>query len=455
MLHWKLVTFIVCCFGFFKDLRPSEAYLTAYLTGPWQNLTETEVDNQVYPWWTYSYLLWLFPIFLLTDYFRYKPILILDGIAYIITWVLLLWAHGIPAMKCMQVTYGLATACEIGYFSYLYVIVSKEHFQKVASFTKAASLFGKFVAYLCGQLFVSFDVLDYFQLNIFSFVSVIIAFIITLILPRAEHSELFNPKKEDGDLSTAKGEKDQEERVIGNKTVVINGPRSLFKFLWDEVRSVYSNRNILIWSVWWAFASCGSYQVANYIQNLWHILTPYKHDRKNRHLYNGAVEAAGTLFSSGSVLLIGFLPINWSKRGRCEVLMAAVCGLNAVMLIIMAKTTSIWVCYVLYDLFRASYQIVITIATAQIAEHLSRQRYGFVFGCNTFLALLIETILTAIVVDKAGLDVDVQTQFMVYGGYFAVMTGAFLVVAIATIVWSRTTHQRFYDMDVHVQATDT
>lgn len=296
MLNWKLVTFIVCCFGFFKDLRPSEAYLTAYLTGPWQNLTETEVDNQVYPWWTYSYLLWLFPMFLLTDYFRYKPILILDGIAYITTWALLLWAHGIPAMKGMQVTFGLATACEIGYYSYLYVIVSKDHFQKVASFTKAASLLGKFSAYLCGQFFVSFDVLDFYQLNIFSFVSVIIAFIITLILPRAKHSELFNQRIENVSASTEKGETVDDEHVKEH-TIDINGPRSLFLFLLDEVKSVYGNKSILIWSVWWAFASCGSYQVANYVQNLWHILTPYKHDRKHRHLYNGAVEAAGTLFS--------------------------------------------------------------------------------------------------------------------------------------------------------------
>ena len=47
---------------------------------------------------------------------------------------------------------------------------------------------------------------------------------------------------------------------------------------------------------------------------------------------------------------------------------------------------------------------------AQIAKSLTRQRYGFVFGCNMFLALLIETILTAIVVDEAGFGVDVQTQ---------------------------------------------
>jgi len=56
---------------------------------------------------------------------------------------------------------------------------------------------------------------------------------------------------------------------------------------------------------------------------------------------------------------------------------------------------------------------VVTIASsprAQIARNLSRKRYGFVFGCNTFVALVIETILTATVVDQAGLDVNVNTQ---------------------------------------------
>ena len=41
---------------------------------------------------------------------------------------------------------------------------------------------------------------------------------------------------------------------------------------------------------------------------------------------------------------------------------------------------------------------------------MTRQRYGFVFGCNMFLALLIETILTAVVVDENGLGVDGVTQ---------------------------------------------
>ena len=100
--------------------------------------------------------------------------LIAQGLAYIGTWALLLWAQGLPAMKCVEVLFGLCTAGDIGYYSYLYAVVAKDHYKKVASFTRAALLVGRFVAYLIGQLLVSFEVMAYFQLNIISFSSVVV-----------------------------------------------------------------------------------------------------------------------------------------------------------------------------------------------------------------------------------------------------------------------------------------
>ncbi|KAH3870871.1 hypothetical protein DPMN_034062 [Dreissena polymorpha] len=62
------------------------------------------------------------------------------------------------------------------------------------------------------------------------------------------------------------------------------------------------------------------------------------------------------------VLLIGFLPVDWSVPVRNELLMLVVCALNAVIFFFMATTSSLWVCYVLYGVFRTTYQIVLTIA---------------------------------------------------------------------------------------------
>lgn len=38
------------------------------------------------------------------------------------------------------------------------------------------------------------------------------------------------------------------------------------------------------------------------------------------------------------------------------------------------------------------------------------QRYALVFGVNTFVALLLQTVLTVVVVDTAGLGLDIFTQ---------------------------------------------
>jgi thiamine transporter 2/3 len=49
--------------------------------------------------WTYSYLAVLVVVFLLTDFLRYKPVIIIEGFAYIATWCLLLFGSGVPQMQ--------------------------------------------------------------------------------------------------------------------------------------------------------------------------------------------------------------------------------------------------------------------------------------------------------------------------------------------------------------------
>ena len=71
------------------------------------NLFATDIPSQVYqdvyPVWTYSYLSVLIIVFLFTDLAKYKPVIILEGFAYILTWVLLTWGRGLFAMQMMQV----------------------------------------------------------------------------------------------------------------------------------------------------------------------------------------------------------------------------------------------------------------------------------------------------------------------------------------------------------------
>lgn len=95
---------------------------------------------------------------------------------------------------------------------------------------------------------------------------------------------------------------------------------------------------------------------------------------------------------------------------------------------------NIWVCYVMYVLFRSIYMILITIATFQIAANLSMECYALVFGVNTFSALLLQTVLTVIVVDSSVLGLDLFTQFKIYAGYFVVIAIIFLVSGLYHVV---------------------
>lgn len=78
------------------------------------------MNNQVFPVWTYSYLSMLVPVFLLTDWLRYKPVVVFQGAALVITTIMLRWLSSVPAMQAMQFFYGVVTASEVAYFSYIY-----------------------------------------------------------------------------------------------------------------------------------------------------------------------------------------------------------------------------------------------------------------------------------------------------------------------------------------------
>lgn len=43
MLTWLKVSLLLCCFGYLKEIRPSEPFVTDYLTQPWREITLEEV----------------------------------------------------------------------------------------------------------------------------------------------------------------------------------------------------------------------------------------------------------------------------------------------------------------------------------------------------------------------------------------------------------------------------
>ncbi|NWZ63594.1 S19A3 protein, partial [Acrocephalus arundinaceus] len=303
---WAFPTLILCLYGFFYMMKPSEPFLTPYLTGPDKNLTTDEVTNQILPVWTYSYLALLFPVFLLTDYVRYKPVLLLQGISLIVTWLLLLFAHGVVAMQVVEFFYGMVTATEVAYYAYIYSVVSTQHYQRVTSYCRSVTLVAATVAAVLGQLLVSLAHVSYFCLNAITLASVSLAFLCAFFLPMPQRSMFFHRKDapEPGpgpDKGPAAGscpeERSPEAAARGPSPQPPAGNArphrpmlGVLLQLGRDLRDCYGSRKLLCWSLWWALATAGFNQVVNYVQVLWDLRAP----SHSSAVYNGAVEAIAT-----------------------------------------------------------------------------------------------------------------------------------------------------------------
>ncbi|XP_031452053.1 thiamine transporter 2-like [Phasianus colchicus] len=309
---WIYPTLIICVNGFFSTMRPSESFLTPYLTGPDKNLTVEQVTNQVFPVWTYSYLALLVPVFLITDYVRYKPILLLQGISFIVTWLLLLFAHGLVAMQVMEFFYGMVTATEVAYYAYIYSVVSTDHYQRVTSYCRSITLIAATLAAVLGQLLVSLADVSYFHLNAITLASVSLAFVCSFLLPMPQKSMFFHrkgssetlpqPDRVVAELSSNTSLSCQEDQDCAAADTGPNPAQQaqqpepqhhvlrVLVQLGKDLKDCYSSRKLLYWSLWWALATAGYNQILNYIQVLWDFRAP----SHSSAVYNGAVEAVAT-----------------------------------------------------------------------------------------------------------------------------------------------------------------
>jgi thiamine transporter 2/3 len=94
------------------------------------------------------------------------------------------------------------------------------------------------------------------------------------------------------------------------------------------------------------------------------------------------------------------LNINWQKWG--EVALVLISSIHAVALLVYAKTESIYVMFGVYCIYRSLFQVMITIAQFNIARSMPCESYGVVFGGNTLISLILQSILTLVVTDSKG-----------------------------------------------------
>ncbi|KAI4902337.1 hypothetical protein NFI96_014070, partial [Prochilodus magdalenae] len=404
------------------------------------------VANQIFPVWTYSYLALLVPVFLLTDWLRYKPVIVFQCCALFGTNALLLWFGGVGVMQAMQFVYAMVTACDVAYFSYIYSMVALQHYLKATSYCRTAQLLGYTVGSVLGQLLVSFSLLSYNNILVLTLVLISIGMVTAVLLPMPRTSMFFHQRGENGEdqgglteegtdngdtLKTGKVEADETETSKSTVLFSVAGCCSTLLQLWKDFLQCYSSREMLYWSAWWALSTCGYNQTVNYVQALWEHVEP----SSNFTIYNGGVEAVSNLFGAVTAYGVGFIQLDWSCWG--ELALGSLSGLGAASLFAMVFSANIWICYTGYIIFKSLYMFLITIAMFQIAAGLSTERYALVFGANTFIALVLQTILTSIVVDSRGLSLDIVPQFIIYGSYFSCIALLFLLRGLYTFYLHR------------------
>lgn len=178
-----------------------------------------KVNNQIFPVWTYSYLAVLVPVFLLTEWLCYKPVVVFQCLVLFSTTAMLLWCNGVPEMQAMQFTYGVVTSCDVAYFTYLYSVVELKHYLKATSYCRTAQLLGNTVGSVLGQILVSFELMSYNYLLVFTLVLTTIALITSILLPMPKTSMFFHQ------IRSASGETDGEGHVGTEEDLQSNGQK--------------------------------------------------------------------------------------------------------------------------------------------------------------------------------------------------------------------------------------
>jgi hypothetical protein len=142
--------FALCAFIGLLSFKPSEPHLTTYLVDN-VGLSDDDVNNYVYPVWTYSYLPLLILLGGAAESLDYTPVIIVGAVGRLITRLLLLFGTTVAEMQLMQITYALGSVGEIVFYAYVFHCVKRSEYQMATSAAQACHLFAHVLGGLCGD----------------------------------------------------------------------------------------------------------------------------------------------------------------------------------------------------------------------------------------------------------------------------------------------------------------
>lgn len=406
MREFLKISLILSFLGFLKEVRFIEPFLTDYYISNFQNVTIEIINQEIFPVGTYSHVIQLLIVFLITDYLRYKPLIILLGVSSAAVWGLMMIVSGKIGLQIIEVFYGTFCACEIAYYAYIYTKIDKKYYQIVTSHTRSAILFGRFFSALSAQLLVYYGVSDYRQLNLLTFIFQIIAAIWSIFfIPSVKTSIYFH----------------RNEMEDNHKKL------NAFKLIWLHFMTSYQNETVVLWSAFYTISFCLYFQITAYVQVLWLTID-------DNVMWNATVDGALTLFSAFSMLIAGKVHITYlQQQAPTIIILILTCILKGVLLLFAATSSSLLLCYIMYVTYGILYAFSITICAFKIAENISEDSHGLIFGFNTFIGLSIQTCLTLAIVSN-GFKLSPIGQYKTYSSLYFILGSGYLIKLLIDLI---------------------
>lgn len=441
MDHWKFITVMVTVFTFTVEIRPMDSFLTAYLTGPIVNVSLNEVSNVLTPIRIYFGVIGSFLVFLSSDYLRYKPVMIINGMLGMAAYVNLINSPTTFRIMMTEICLSLFACIEMAYYGYLYSkIEDKEHYQIATGFAKSGMLSGTCVGGILGQLVVYFNNCNYSVLPYYSLAFMTFATTWACFLPSVGKSKTvihIGDVGDEGFLNSAirdPGIPKYSSTEKANKPNI--APSAILFNHFSDFRHSYADRTVLMWSIWYVIAMAAFTQTNLYVNILYTYIADETDDK--HMLLNGLVDSLATMCAAISTYQIGKVNVNWNKHG--STFLAFISLAIALLLSLGYCSKNILIVYMMYICFDTIVQSIFVIAMSQIAKQLKHDFYTSVLGFNAFLGILLSTCLSSLMI-RIGTSLPVR--FLVYSSTFAILGVVYGCAAIIFATKDRSAKRRF------------
>jgi len=397
--HWKYGLMLLGIYGFFIEMKPSEPYLTPYLVEEKQ-FTIEEINNSIYPYWTYAQLITVFFVPLMAKFITPKRMFYLETLGFLMTRAFLIWGSSLFAMQLMQLTYAIGTSVKSIYYCYMYLIFEQKHFGTVTGFVWGAQAFGTCMSGIIGQLLVNANV-SYLSLNYISMGSVCIAFFLAFLIPEKKYGS----RQEVIDIETSI-QTEEDLGFVANDVVETSAPNDIVfdhkssigyyvSMVADEYVQVFhlfrDRRGPMAFN--WILTKCVAQLVGNYASILWYSLSD------DPQFYGAAISLYQGIGVIGALLPVFAGVIVEDQKLQSSLVHIfqgiAIIGIQ-LSLVLMTVTNEIWMMYVAFISFGFFYYVFITGLSCSMASDSQPLEHVFVFAANLFCAALIETIITLI-----------------------------------------------------------